>query len=427
MFSTSLSIPPNAFAGGPEPALGKERLVPPTRKQKYRKKIWRQFLAAKRQCWALLAYLRRHDPDNVHRQVLERHGSFRCRTSPAYGTMAGVSMRGNEATWSGLSCCGSAWGCPICAPVILRHHQEKISVAFDVANENDYTVVFTTLTVPHKRFFSPTDLIFLIQAARKIYGKGGTRQRLERGMGRMGDITRLEVTDGPNGLHPHYHILTFFDCDLPEEGIINYIKYLSEKWTQACREVGLVDDHNAAAFADHGFRAERVVIERADTIAKYLAKMAFSQEMTNAGDGKRGKRGGRSMWDVLAGFTRGDPSDTDKWLSYLAAFYRKPVVRWSPRLKRKLGVDILDDEQIVNTDDGAEVQRVYEVRHYQQVVHRGLWYPILRAVESKNFKMLQNISKKYAIDFIAVAEGYPDITQRDDLQRPTPHGMARAA
>ena len=432
MQSTSSSSPSDsafAFAGAECDRLGNARKFPPTTPtkgattigEKHRKKTWRLLRRVKRRRLALLHSMQSQDPDHPHCQTLERHRSWRCCSYAQYGKTAGIGLRDGKAGVVGVQRCSHVWACKVCAPGILFRRQEEIQIAFDVAVENNYTVVFITLTFPHRRTYTPTDLIFWAENAREIYGKGGGRSRREKRLGYMGQIVRHEVTDGPNGIHPHYHILTFFNRELIDEEINNYFEYLKAKWTQACRQAGLVDDSNAAAFAAHGFHAERVEVERSDKIAKYMAKMAFSQEMTNAGNNKKSKkskRKGRTMWDVLEGFACGDPADTEKWLSYLEAIQGKKAVRWSPGLKRKLGVDVLEDEQIVEAEEKEQNTRVYDIHNYYQVVYRGLWYPIMRAVETKNFNMLSNIAKKYRIGFTSVADGWPDITPWDDIRRP---------
>jgi len=182
--------------------------------------------------------------------------------------------------------------------------------------------------------------------------------------------------------------------------------------------VGLVTDQNLNDFLRHGFHGEQIFLKNADNITKYMTKMGFSKELTNATDTKKSKKSGRSMWEVLQGFVKKDKADTRKWLEFLREFRRRPAVRWSAGLKKKLGVDDddFDEPDLVNGDESDASERIYTIFQYNLVVRNGLWFPILRGVETKNFQLLQNIANKYGVEFTSQKEGWPSITRHTHTQ-----------
>ena len=420
---------PQSGSSREDRGLGKKRVVTPaastTRvKDARERRIWRLFHNAKVRRWELV----RNGNFSEFSDVLQNHSAFKCRTSAGFDATVGISVRrgresqnsSDRANFAGALRCGSVWGCPLCARTILHKHAEKINIGIDFAGEQGMGMIFYTLTIPHAKSDNPAELMKKLTIAKTLFAKGGARTRLEKKFNKIGSITRLEITDGKNGIHPHFHTLVFFENELDELTAQKYIDFLAAAWLRACSDlrVGLVTDQNLNDFLRHGFHGEQIFLKNADNITKYMTKMGFSKELTNATDTKKSKKSGRSMWEVLQGFVKKDKADTRKWLEFLREFRRRPAVRWSAGLKKKLGVDDddFDEPDLVNGDESDASERIYTIFQYNLVVRNGLWFPILRGVETKNFQLLQNIANKYGVEFTSQKEGWPSITRHTHTQ-----------
>lgn len=96
--------------------------------------------------------------------------------------------------------CKKRW-CPVCSRIISAKRIDKYQSAIDTMQ----SPVFVTLTMQHSAISSsPEDVRVLRRALGRFRNRTWFRRRV------AGGIASIEVTCGPNGWHPHCHLL--MDC-----------------------------------------------------------------------------------------------------------------------------------------------------------------------------------------------------------------------
>lgn len=195
-----------------------------------------------------------------------------------------LSLEHQKAFFAGFECCGSVWGCPLCAPKITERRRVEVEAAIGTAKALGFKVMLATFTVPHG-MGSDVELIRkqMMQAWRR-----GTDSRAGKQMRKMiglrGYIRVIEVTYGENGFHPHMHVLLVLDTSWSPE-IIRRLWY--PIWLDGCRKSGLEDPSEA-----HGVR-----VDDGERAAQYVTKWGLDSELTK-GHLKKGRKS-VNPWDLL--------------------------------------------------------------------------------------------------------------------------------
>ena len=200
------------------------------------------------------------------------------------------------------------------------------------------SVMLGTFTIPHGM---GDDVKDILSRMKRAWAKtSSTRRGVEvRALcGVQGTIRVLEVTYGPNGWHPHFHVLFFLDTNLTPE-IVESAWYML--WLDACRKSGLGDPS-----PEHGVR-----FDDGSGAARYVSKWGLDQEMTK-GHLKRGKTS-INPFDLIrykAGLVSPDLQavfdslgiNQDKagslFVVYLKAFKGSRQLYWSNGLRDLLGI-----------------------------------------------------------------------------------------
>lgn len=201
-----------------------------------------------------------------------------------------LSLEYRKSFVAGCECCGSVWGCPICAPKITERRRVEVSEAMDRAKEMGLKVMLLTLTVPHGM---GDDVRVVLDQMKQAWRRGSTSRSgktMRKMIGLKGTIRVLEVTYGDNGWHPHFHIMLFLDTSWTTESI-RQIWY--PIWLDGCRKSGLADPSEA-----HGCR-----VDDGARAARYVTKWGMDSELTK-GHLKTGKKS-VNPWDLLRLYTFG--------------------------------------------------------------------------------------------------------------------------
>jgi hypothetical protein len=124
-------------------------------------------------------------------------------------------------------------------------------------------------------------------------------------------------------------------------------------------------------------------------LSGYLAKVdggwGAGLEIARA-DLKSGKNGNRyTPWDLLTELAdTGEAWLADLWCEYDAATFGKRAIYWSPGLKKRLGVEEVNDEELA-ASEGADVGlvRAYlESKSWDRGVRRGDQGDVLDGIEN---------------------------------------------
>ncbi|MFL9948921.1 protein rep [Paraburkholderia agricolaris] len=117
----------------------------------------------------------------------------------------GVTERGNTHVGH-LMVCDAAHICPVCHGRKLAKDQRIVSRIVHDHYQAGGILVDTGLTVPHHIHEPLSSVRKRLEAVWKRLLSKRIWKELTRTLGIVGFIRRLEITLGPNGWHPHYHV-----------------------------------------------------------------------------------------------------------------------------------------------------------------------------------------------------------------------------
>ena len=259
---------------------------------------------------------------NVERQVLRRKETRR-------------------AFLHGFQTCGSPHLCTICGPKISERRKVELEGAMKVAQELGLVVKMGTFTTPHGMGDDLGDLFESMLGAWRITSTNRAGKALRQKLRLVGYIRVLETTDGPNGFHPHFHVLFFFEEDCTDEAVKEAFLPI---WRNAVvkKGLGLISDKFG------------VQVQGADKAAAYVSKGSWSiaHEMAK-GNAKKARHGGDSMMDLLRKSAEGCARSTLRFKIYAEAIHGKRHMYWSQGLKKLLRVaDLTDEELAAKAEEG---------------------------------------------------------------------------
>ena len=224
--------------------------------------------------------------------VQNYHRTAKCKYVP---TGHQVAVNGATATgsafYSGLISCGCVWTCPVCAVKIQERRRQEIAKAINYAYANDLQPVLVTLTFPHSKSQTLSQLLPMQADALARLRKGKLWDQFKAEINYSGLIRSLELTYGVNGWHPHTHELWFVGKGVDAEEIKEYVL---DKWWSSCVKAGLVEDNKNEML---NFYKHAVDIKGNCSASDYLAKQDSSKnwgvdcEVAKA-TSKQGKKSG---------------------------------------------------------------------------------------------------------------------------------------
>lgn len=277
-----------------------------------------------------------------------------------------------RAGFEGLTICGNAWGCPVCADRIARKRRDEMNMAMAWARAQGFVPVLVTLTARHGFDDRLEDLLSAMKNSKRRL-----RQRREwKSLPVEGSICATEMTHGRNGWHPHFHELVFLRAKNEREAL-RMMKPLAHAWRVSLAAFGL--DGNAAAFDVRG----------AANAGTYITKFGVAEEMSMR-EGKKAKGGGRIPRELARAAAEGGKGSKQAemlWLEYFRATSgkRRKLLTWSHGLKRRVGVDEVTDEEAAQDVDGDEENKPTPLREYDNETWRKVRprrVQILEAAES---------------------------------------------
>jgi hypothetical protein len=145
---------------------------------------------------------------------------------------------GGKVFATGLTSCGSVWGCPVCSSRILTHRSIETAAAIEAWSSQGGYFVFETLTLPHNRTTSIREQRKAITEGWKAVN-GGSFAKTHKGFGQVGYLKAIEVTYGDNGFHLHLHVLRFVSRDLGEAELNAWGDSIFTKWKSGVQKSGI--------------------------------------------------------------------------------------------------------------------------------------------------------------------------------------------
>lgn len=259
-----------------------------------------------------------------------------------------LSLEHQKAFYAGFECCGSVWGCPLCAPKITERRRVDVSTAIDSAKEQELNVMLATFTIPHGLGDNLDQIRTQLLSAWSKMNQCRAGRSVFKMLGVKGWIRVFEVTLGSNGWHPHFHALIFLNSSYRPAQVKEALYPI---WLDGCRKSGLEDPSQA-----HGLQ-----VDDGEKAAQYVTKWGMDSELTK-GHLKKGKSS-VNPWDLLRVHTFGidglNPDlrkivqalDINKdraaalWLSFFWSFRGTRQLYWSNGLRKLLGLSAEKTDQ----------------------------------------------------------------------------------
>ncbi len=235
-------------------------------------------------------------------------------------------------------------------------------------------------------------------AWRLAFGQNAGREwrTLKSDMGIEGFVRAWECTHGPNGWHPHYHVLFFLRQPWTAAQGEEVQRVAFRLWAGALERVGAYlplefdeDGRPVGVRVDVAGRGEGGVLSR------YLMKFQDGKAGWTVGDEltrqdiKVGTGGHRTPFEILRDFREtGDAHDLELWQEFEAGAFNLRALYWSQGMRAKLRDlveldDRTDAEIAAEQQDGEPLAVILAETWYAHVVrHDGRALALLRAAES---------------------------------------------
>lgn len=281
----------------------------------------------------------------------------------------------------GVQRCGSAWACPVCAPVVRERRAREIDAGVAAHLDAGGHAYFVTVTVSHSLGEDLASVLQRVTAAWSGMFSGRAAQAWAQSTGYIGQVRAVEVTYGANGWHPHIHALLLFDrpwsysrCDRPSGS-------MADEWA---RQVERQGGYAAVAMGGPGFRAYKVrtVSELAGYLTKVSDGWSAGHEVART-DVKSARREGSlapfGLLDLAAQV--GDELAARLWHEYEQATAGRASVQWSRGLKARLGIDEVSDEEAAaaQVDGVLLIVATFTAAVWEDLLRRGRVARIIEA------------------------------------------------
>jgi hypothetical protein len=255
-------------------------------------------------------------------------GRVKCRRVRVLPGGAGVGVLaypGGGVGLDGVGRCGSLAECPVCARAECeRRAVELQGMVRRYERDGGGIVYMVTVTAAHQWGDDLRELRSNVTAAWRGVWTGAPAARRKAALGVDGFVRALEVTHGRNGWHPHLHCLVFMRGELDAAGQRALGDWVFERWAKQCERRSMRPPERKYAVD---------VIRSCAT--RYVAKMGLVDEVAK-GIAKRGKRGNRSPWQILADAAEaGRPADIAAWDAWCEGIRGARWLTWTSSLRKR--------------------------------------------------------------------------------------------
>jgi hypothetical protein len=225
-----------------------------------------------------------------------------------------------SASWRGLVTCGSPWACPVCTAHISDDRTTNIGLVLDTVRAQGCLVVMVTFTVRHSNRDSLRKVWSGVSKGWTACTSGGEWQAVRDALG-VDFVRAVEVTHSDNGWHVHVHAALVLPATVAALGdqaagslIFDIVDGMWRRWDRAATRAGLRPGLR-------GVGSDWRVVGPKEDIGDYLGKWGTNVEGWGVAeelglwDAKKGRRGSRSPWQILAGLVDGTSVDEEQDLA----------------------------------------------------------------------------------------------------------------
>jgi hypothetical protein len=273
-----------------------------------------------------------------------------------------------RAFYRGLIRCNQLWICPVCAAWITERRRISLtallSVRDNVGRVDDegrtydlyvprWHVALATFTVAHNMRESLVTVKKRLDTAYRYQWSGRWAIAWRAKHRVIGTIRALEITHGDNGWHPHYHTLLVRDSANTPLDIALMELELRDRWGDAVSAAyGTVSREHGVTFGAWDAGAVAYVSKLGQQISTVAKRWNVVSELTKA-PAKRGRRAGRTTWELLADYLTGDVGAGELWITAAWALKGCRHLVASPGLYDTLGAtkDLDSDTTAIEYDE----------------------------------------------------------------------------
>lgn len=229
----------------------------------------------------------------------------------------------------GVAACGSVWACPRCAPTIRARRAAEVNEAAAkwVSSADGRYVALVTLTIRHHR---GDDLVQLLDGLAKSWKNLQQRQdwrSLRKAGGLRGMIRSMEITEGPNGYHPHVHAVVFMEAG---SSLRRVHEVIGRHWPEVVsRRLG--DAHTPSTSI--GVDVRKIPADQAGYVCGH--------EISS------GVKSSDAMYSITSALAAGEVGALARFCEFFTATKGRNFLVWSPGLRKMLGMgeELSDEEQ----------------------------------------------------------------------------------
>lgn len=241
----------------------------------------------------------------------------------------------------GVVTCASVWACPVCMAKVMARRSIEVEAAALSWSAAGGSMAMLTLTVRHHRTHSLAELRRQLKRSWRALQNVRWWRELRASMG--GLIVRTEVTWGPNGWHPHLHVLLFVTAGVDVGQVLDEI---ATKTPAAWRSIVGAKFEVAPSLA-HGVRVQRLDAGASQYVSKLADEATRSDLKSNA----------TNPFALLDAVADGEAQAVAMWVEYCSAMKGARALVWSRGLRELVlpDVDELTDDELAAIDVDGEL------------------------------------------------------------------------
>lgn len=270
--------------------------------------------------------------------------------------LAGVELklgRTGVATFTGVVLCGSVWACPACSYVICRRRADELRNVLTRHAAIGGGDCLLTLTTPHDLGDALKPMRQQTARAWRFVCSGAPWKRVRARYG-IHFVRGAEITHGPNGWHPHLHVVLLTRRHLTDDQQRDLEAFFWRRWSRAItkphKETGKV--YRAPL---EGIGAKITRLGRED----YIAKLGLGDEVASAVT-KSAHPGHRTGFQILYDVWRvrgANLRDVDLWVEYITELQGAKQLTWSAGIRKRYALPDQTDLELVEQElpDGPTV------------------------------------------------------------------------
>jgi len=298
------------------------------------------------------------------------------------------------ASYGGLQTCGSVHVCPVCSSKIAERRKIEVTAGLTTWADRGGGFVLATFTLRHELGDSLTRVAAALNGAYREIKRSKAWASFERRYGVIGSIAAREYTHGRHGWHPHLHVVFFTRGGLTAREIRQLESWLAQRWASAVGRLG------GFASLDHAVTCRRGARNDADYVTKAGRSWSLGDELVKS-NSKGGRRGSRSVPQLLGAAGRGDELAGRLFQEYAHWTYRTNALVWSRGLRAALGLVVEEktDEEIAGELlEGARLLVVLEREQWRVILAHDARAEVLLVASAGDVGRVAGFLAQFGID-----------------------------